>query len=78
MTPCTTCTFLKFLQSDEGALSMANEARELMAECRAASVASAFPRTRIFEWLGSQSGVKALVNISELGGWDEHQKILGK
>ena len=67
---------LKFLQSDEGALSMANEARELMAECRATSVASAFPRTRIFEWSGTQTGLKALVNPSELGGWDDAKNFV--
>ena len=61
---------LKFLQSDEGALSMAEEARELIAECRALSVKTSFPRTRAFEWLGEQTGLKALVNVNELGKWD--------
>ena len=66
---------LKFLQSDEGSLSMTNEARELMANCRAASVRTAFPRARAFEWLGKQSGLKALVNVSELGEWDNSKKF---
>ena len=66
---------LKFLQSDEGALSMANEARELISECRVVSVRTAFPRTRTFEWLGNQSGLRALVNISELGSWDDAKKF---
>ena len=62
---------LKFLQSDEGALSMTNEARELISECRAVSVRTAFPRTRTFEWLGKQSGLRALVNFNELGSYDD-------
>ena len=66
---------LKFLQSDEGALSMANEARELIAECRAVSVRTAFPRTRAFEWLAHQSGLKALVNVNELGAWETTKKF---
>ena len=66
---------LKFLQSDEGALSMTNEARELTAECRAASVRTAFPRSRSFEWLGNNSGLQALVNRSELGEWDNSKKF---
>ena len=66
---------LKFLQSDEGSLSMTNEARELIAECRAASVRTAFPRSRCFEWLGGNSGLKALVNRSELGEWDNSKKF---
>ena len=61
---------LKFLQSDEGALSMGDEARELIGECRAISIKSAFPRIRAFEWLGKRPGLKSLVNISELGDWD--------
>ena len=56
---------------------MTNEARELIAECRAVSVRTAFPRTRIFEWLGRESGLQALVNISELGAWDD-AKISGQ
>ena len=64
---------LKFLQSDEGALSMADEARELGAECRALSVKASFPRTRAFEWLGHQTGLKALVNVNELGAWDSRK-----
>ena len=66
---------LKFLQADEGSLSMTNEARELMAECRAASVRIAFPRSRSFEWLGMNSGLKALVNRSELGEWDNSKRF---
>ena len=66
---------LKFLQSDEGALSMAEEARELIAECRAVSVKSAYPRTRAFEWLGRQNGLKALVNAGELGAWDSKKRF---
>lgn len=66
---------LKFLQSDEGALSMADEARELIAECRAVSVKAAFPRTRTFEWLGKQSGLNALVNVGELGAWDSRKRF---
>ena len=50
---------LKFLQSDEGALSMAEEARELIAECRAVSVKSAYPRTRAFEWLGTPKWIES-------------------
>ena len=61
---------LKFLQSDEGALSMAGDALELIGECRAISINSAFPRTRAFEWLGKQTGLRALVNVSDLGEWD--------
>ena len=63
---------LKFLQADEGALSMADEARELIDECKTVSVTTAFPRTRAFEWLGKQTGLKSLVNISELGEWDSN------
>ena len=66
---------LKFLQSDEGALSMTNEARELISQCRAVSVRTAFPRTRIFEWLGKLSGLRALVNINELQPWDDAKKF---
>ena len=66
---------LKFLQSDEGALSMTNEARELISECRAVSVRTAFPRTRTFEWLGKQTGLRALVNFNELGPYDDAKKF---
>ena len=66
---------LKFLQADEGSLSMTNDAREVMADCRATSVRTAFPRVRTFEWLGKQSGLKALVHISELGEWDNSKKF---
>lgn len=66
---------LKFLQADEGSQSMTNDARGLMAECRAASVKTAFPRARTFEWLGKESGLKALVHISELGDWDNSKKF---
>ena len=61
---------LKFLQADEGALSMTEEARDLIGECKAISVTNAFPRIRPFEWLGKQSGLQSLVNVAELGEWD--------
>ena len=54
---------------------MVGEARELIAECRAVSVKAAFPRTRAFEWLGKQGGLKALVNVGELGAWDSDKRF---
>ena len=64
---------LKFLQADEGALSMADEARDLISECRAVSVSNAYPRARPFDWLGKQAGLRSLVNTGDLGEWDSNK-----
>ena len=60
---------MKFLQLEAGDLAVKRDLPELMEEC--SRLARDLPRTTTsFEWLGSGTGLSALVHNSRLGEWD--------
>ncbi len=65
---------LKFLQSELGDLAMADEAREIIAEC-SRLVQNLPHRTQSFEWLGKEKGLRGLVHASALGEWDTDKEF---
>ena len=60
---------IKYLQADSGVGQASSEVASLTEEC--AGITANLPyRTRSFEWLGKDTGAKALVHVSALGKWN--------